>query len=309
MRTARAVVKAQPASLRQKLMNRILLIILFVFPLALLTCSAQKENSAAEGPAAPVKAETVASTQATALPVGLKCLLKAYPDFLESADANAIYWKDGTKMAYDDGKTKTDFEAMLDQASLKDQMSLCYSKDLKEIKSLPVNDDPGRARFEPFFYKMYGASPEEVQKKLVPVTWLPRNIGQKIMVTTVNGIDRKIKAISDELDALPAEYMKYLENPGGTFNWRVIAGTNRQSTHSFGMTIDINVKLSDYWRNDQPGGKGLYAYKNRIPLKIVEIFEKHGFIWGGKWYHYDTMHFEYRPELLVADCVCAKPPA
>lgn len=26
--------------------------------------------------------------------------------------------------------------------------------------------------------------------------------------------------------------------------------------------------------------------------------EKHGFIWGGCWYHYDTMHFEYRPELL-----------
>jgi D-alanyl-D-alanine carboxypeptidase len=24
----------------------------------------------------------------------------------------------------------------------------------------------------------------------------------------------------------------------------------------------------------------------------------YGFIWGGKWYHYDTMHFEYRPELM-----------
>jgi hypothetical protein len=30
----------------------------------------------------------------------------------------------------------------------------------------------------------------------------------------------------------------------------------------------------------------------------VDIFERHGFIWGGKWAHYDTMHFEYRPELL-----------
>ena len=34
-------------------------------------------------------------------------------------------------------------------------------------------------------------------------------------------------------------------------------------------------------------------------MEVVEIFEKYGFIWGGKWYHYDTMHFEYRPELLV----------
>jgi hypothetical protein len=37
-----------------------------------------------------------------------------------------------------------------------------------------------------------------------------------------------------------------------------------------------------------------------MPEEIVAIFEKHGFIWGGKWYHFDTMHFEYRPELLGA---------
>ena len=30
----------------------------------------------------------------------------------------------------------------------------------------------------------------------------------------------------------------------------------------------------------------------------LKTFEKYGFIWGGKWYHFDTMHFEYRPELI-----------
>jgi hypothetical protein len=34
-------------------------------------------------------------------------------------------------------------------------------------------------------------------------------------------------------------------------------------------------------------------------LEIVEIFERHGFIWGGKWYHFDTFHFEYRPEIIA----------
>jgi hypothetical protein len=29
-----------------------------------------------------------------------------------------------------------------------------------------------------------------------------------------------------------------------------------------------------------------------------QVLEKHGFIWGGKWYHFDTMHLEHRPELL-----------
>ena len=37
---------------------------------------------------------------------------------------------------------------------------------------------------------------------------------------------------------------------------------------------------------------------DRLSVAIARIFETHGFIWGGAWYHYDTMHFEYRPELL-----------
>lgn len=237
---------------------------------------------------------------------GLKCLLRAYPEFLTSVDENAIYWKDGTKMIYDDGVVKPNFDALLDNANLKDQMSICYPKGATYPNPIPVNDDPGRIRFEPFFYKMYGNSPEEVRRHLVSITWLPKSINQKIMVTSVNGVDKKLKAVSDELDQLPPEYIRYLRNPGGTFVWRKIAGTNRQSTHSFGMTLDINVQLSNYWRNDRPDKNGIYTYKNQIPLKIVEIFEKHGFIWGGKWYHYDTMHFEYRPELLLEGCTCGK---
>lgn len=33
--------------------------------------------------------------------------------------------------------------------------------------------------------------------------------------------------------------------------------------------------------------------------EFLDIFEKYGFIWGGRWYHYDRMHFEYRPELFL----------
>jgi hypothetical protein len=243
------------------------------------------------------------STTITAA-VGVKCLLSAYPEFLVSADANSIYWKDGTKMIYDDEKVKKDFESLLNLANLKDQMSICYPKGAIGIASLPVNYDPGRIRHESFFYKMYGSTQEEVRKKLVPVAWLPKTLKETILVTSVNGIDKKVKAISEELDVLPSDLKKYLEKPGGTFLWRKIAGTQRQSTHSFGTTIDINVRYSNYWRYDKPDKNGLYKYVNRIPAKIVEIFEKHGFIWGGKWYHYDTMHFEYRPELLVDDCAC-----
>ena len=43
------------------------------------------------------------------------------------------------------------------------------------------------------------------------------------------------------------------------------------------------------------------GYENKMPHDIVKVFEKHGFIWGGRWYHYDTMHFEFRPEILMAN--------
>jgi len=60
----------------------------------------------------------------------------------------------------------------------------------------------------------------------------------------------------------------------------------------------LGAKPSHYWRWSGTTGEPT-PYRNAIPHELVEIFERHGFIWGGKWYHYDTMHFEYRPELLV----------
>jgi hypothetical protein len=63
--------------------------------------------------------------------------------------------------------------------------------------------------------------------------------------------------------------------------------------HGYGAAIDINVALSDYWLWERGAGP-----RHQTPAEIVAAFERHGFIWGGKWSHYDTMHFEYRPELL-----------
>jgi peptidoglycan LD-endopeptidase CwlK len=231
---------------------------------------------------------------------GLQRLLNAYPNHIKAVGENHIEWLDGTKMTYDDGKGKKAFKDLLDNPDIEDQFVFDYTAGVAETAPAR-NHDPGRIRYEPFFFKMYGNSKAEVQKNLTTITWMPKTYNVKLQVTKVNDVHKKMEALSAELDARP-EFHKYLANPGGTFNWRKIAGTNRQSTHSFGTTIDINVDFSNYWRwavkdatEDSPVQ---IIYKNRIPLELVAIFEKHGFIWGGKWYHYDTMHFEYRPELL-----------
>ena len=36
------------------------------------------------------------------------------------------------------------------------------------------------------------------------------------------------------------------------------------------------------------------------PIKATQPFKEHGWIWGGRWYHQDNMHSEYRPELTGA---------
>ena len=237
---------------------------------------------------------------ADALPyeASTSALIAAYPDFLASRQGNDLVWTDGTKMPIDDGKGEKPFETMLNAPDIKDQFSQAYAIG-KPGAAPDVNQDPGRIRYDALFRKMYGDCRKGgVAKDMEPVAWLPKHKGGKVMFSIINGAAKALQDVSDELDALPAAVTKFLIPSAGSFNCRVIAGTDRASMHSYGVAIDINTAHAHYWRNAKPDGKGRLTYHNEIPFEIVDIFERHGFIWGGKWYHYDTMHFEYRPEFM-----------
>ncbi len=66
--------------------------------------------------------------------------------------------------------------------------------------------------------------------------------------------------------------------------------------HAYGAAIDLNTAVGPYWR--WAGMSARVRARHRVPQEVIEIFERHGFIWGGKWLHVDTPHFEYRPELI-----------
>jgi peptidoglycan LD-endopeptidase CwlK len=274
-----------------------MLLSLKLLPIAWILCSASR---------------VFAQSRDTPAPDCLQSLLRAYPDALLRATNDSLYWRNGAVMPFGrlrlpsnlDTLSTAEWECFLSQATLRDQMAQCYKRN--DSATTPLrHDDPGRIRFEPFFRTMYGASENEVRQNLVPVRWLKNlpNAASTLMVTRINGVNTKLEAISDELERLPKEFHQYIAQPAGTFKWRVIAGTERLSNHSFAAAIDINLRFTDYWRWDLNKGDR-YPFKNRIPMAIVHIFEKHGFIWGGRWYHYDTMHFEYRPELLTKECGC-----
>ena len=223
------------------------------------------------------------------VPEEVKILMEAYPRQRLKYKNNEIIFPDGTMIPFDDGYEKT-FEQLLDYSDVEDMFRLSYCR-----QDTPVYQaDAGRSRCDAFFKKMYGASAEEVKCNLVTVDWF----GGQVKFTKINGAAEQLKKVAAEL-AQHTELAPYLPS-AGTFYWRQVRGAKRQSAHSYGIAIDINTEYSNYWlwTNQGAGELDTLKYENRIPRAIVEIFERHGFIWGGHWYHYDTMHFEYRPEIL-----------
>ncbi|MBQ7664094.1 MAG: M15 family metallopeptidase [Bacteroidaceae bacterium] len=254
-------------------------------------------NSTAQNvPESEGKDTVAASNQEQAgkdVPEGAAILMKCYPDFIKGYKDGKLLMSDGTTLVYDDGREK-DFVQKLDDADPEDMFAFKYDR---KARVPEFQQDAGRSRCEALFKKMYGSSEAAVRKNLVTVPWF----GQRVQFTKVNGAADRLKAVAAELAKHP-ELSKYFKSEG-TFYWRKVRGANRQSAHSYGMTIDIGGAFKTYWLWKKPGAKETdkVGYENKIPLEIVEIFEKHGFIWGGRWYHYDTMHFEYRPEILMAN--------
>jgi hypothetical protein len=227
-------------------------------------------------------------------PPALACLARHYavrPVLRDGAWFAAL--PDGRTLAYDDGRAKS-FDERLAAADLEDMFSIAYRPGpIRAVTT--VNDDPGRIRVDAIFAATYGERRERVD--LVPLRFLdqPLRVHRRV-APAFTRVAARLGALLAKQPALRG----YLTDLGGTFSWRNIAGTQRPSAHSYGVSLDINVKRSHYWRWQKPAGPP--RWRNDIPQAIVDAFEAEGFIWGGRWYHYDTMHFEYRPELLDPAC-------
>ena len=143
--------------------------------------------------------------------------------------------------------------------------------------------------------EVYGGYKQEIEKNLTIV-----KVGNKnLLFNEQNNASKQLKLVMNELLSLAKNNWRIYANSfpsSGTYNYRYIAGTGRLSPHAFGIAIDLKRDSRDYWKwaSKEQGEKRLKEY----PKELVKIFEKHGFIWGGKWSHFDILHFEYRPEII-----------
>jgi hypothetical protein len=235
----------------------------------------------------------LAAAPAGPAPVALSCLARHYPvtPMFEGGRWVAAL-PDGTRIVADDGKNKT-FDETLANPTIEDLFRIPYRAG-PILPVTTVDQDPGRVRIEAVLAAAYrgdGVAGQQV-RVLFLGNWV--RVHRKIAAALARVEQRLAQARAADPRLSP-----YLRRLSGGFAQRRIAGTDRASAHAFGIAVDLDSSQSDYWRWQRATP---LRWRNRVPQAIVDAFEAEGFIWGGRWYHYDTMHFEYRPELLDPAC-------
>ena len=149
---------------------------------------------------------------------------------------------------------------------------------------------------------MYGATAKQVQSQLTPVVWI-RACPPPLAGADCEWMAERLSGVRGAREA-PRNDSPPAGEVAGTFNHRTVAGPRRLSRDSDtgSRSGGRGPALADTGAGAS-GGRPAYRYRNRLPLEIVQAFEREGFIWGGSWAHYDTMQFEFRRS---CSCRCGR---
>lgn len=228
----------------------------------------------------------------------LLVLMMAYSDEIrdiEVSEDNYIYLvlNNNKKIIYDDKKEKNKNAKILD-ADIQDTLEDIYPLD--SINSVLEGMDPGRGRSYTFLNSIYGGNQNEIEKNLDFFSTYCGNIMFNKKAKAGEALKNALNE-AKELADKDNRVNNYIFPISGSYNYRVIQDTGRLSPHAYGIAIDLNRNDSDYWKwvDKSKGSKRIEEY----PKELVKVFENNGFIWGGKWEHFDILHFEYRPEIIL----------
>ena len=159
----------------------------------------------------------------------------------------------------------------------------------------------------PFFETLWQArSKAEAFSRQRWIRFLGRSVQvHQDIVSPLDRVETNIQELAKE-DPEIQNWIKNLQSITG-WNWRNVAGSTNRSFHAYGVAVDLLIKvrpgMETYWQWTAAKGidwRSVPAEKRQNPpAAAIRAFEEQGFIWGGRWARYDTMHFEYHPELLI----------
>lgn len=173
-----------------------------------------------------------------------------------------------------------------------------------------IREDRQRSKFRRsphFFDALWRASTQdEAYERQKTILFLGRQIlVHNMILEEIAQVEEKIKEAA-RTDETVRSWMNRIGRIEA-YNWRAIADIDSRSFHSYGAAVDITPVsyggLATYWlwSSDYTDEWWNIPYSQRYhpPEAVIKAFESSGFVWGGKWVLFDTMHFEYRPEVLI----------
>ncbi len=177
---------------------------------------------------------------------------------------------------------------------------------LREM-SARLREEPPQ-RFPGFFDALYGvSSAAEADSLMVKVRFLGHTARVHPMIAeALRRAGEEIERAA-ETDGDVMAFVAGIDEIGG-FSWREIAGTKSRSYHSYGAAVDIVPKsyggAYSYWRWAMTAGIAEWwnlpeSRRWHVPQAVIDAFERNDFVWGGKWLFFDSIHFEYRPEIFL----------
>jgi len=178
----------------------------------------------------------------------------------------------------------------------------------ERLRSRSARAEPPPPRHNAFLDSLYQITTRrDAERQIGPHRFLGRSAQvHQMLVGPLQRVEQDLVALSAR-DAEVREFITGLHQISG-FLWRNIAGTQSRSYHGYGVAVDLIPRSYErrwgYWRWAMNGGVAEWwnipaEQRWSVPDAVLEVFERHGFVWGGKWLSFDPIHFEYRPEVLL----------
>jgi hypothetical protein len=189
------------------------------------------------------------------------------------------------------------------------------AEDAKRIKTMVENRSRNPIKRSTLFFDTLwqARTREEVEQRIKPLAFLGFSVKVHEAIHGELALVEKQILAAAKLDPQVNAWIKGINILEG-WNWRTVIDTQVRSFHAYGTAVDILPKSlggkETYWiwaaRNKPEWWNIPYSDRFHPPAAVIKAFESRGFIWGGKWLFFDTMHFEYRPEILLLSGITIK---
>ena len=251
----------------------------------------------------------------------MRALLAAYPNQIEKIELRNGDWAlllRGTWFFYADGKMLPE-NLLGDSSGINPQPFYNYIKELPawkkptpeeaaRYKDMANNRSKNPLRRSPHFFDALWriSNRDEAYQRVKTIRFLGKSVNVHFMIMeNLALVEEQIRADA-KADPQVQVWLNGINTLEG-WTWRNIAQTQSRSFHSYGLAVDLLPKSlggkETYWlwaSKKKPEWWNIsYNERYHPPTAVIKAFENYGFVWGGKWLFFDTMHFEYRPEILI----------